>query len=210
MNPRIMRAIMGISAFIKMLFNGRRNEPFANLHNIQVNYFSDIETARQYLESLNSEEWEIISQIDIYINTESKYRRKRLMKEYVLEVEQEQSTHDVIRAPVSGAINGIPEELNFKQRKIIRQDFLFQKEDEKICSLCDQIYTNDTIHKLNDCNSIDKVFLRENILKEISQYHTDNESENKNEPVEEMVAFTGSHEHLSTKIALLICANPVL
>ncbi len=49
-----------IAAFIKMLFNNTKKVPIVSNGNIQINYFQTLEDARQYLDDLDRDEWEIL------------------------------------------------------------------------------------------------------------------------------------------------------
>jgi nucleoside-triphosphatase THEP1 len=49
-----------IAIFIKSLFNNKRNFPLINKGNIVLNYFKDLEDAKQYLATLDGSEWEVI------------------------------------------------------------------------------------------------------------------------------------------------------
>lgn len=49
-----------IAAFIKMLFNNAKTVPISSDGNIQINYFQTLEDAKQYLDDLDKEEWEIL------------------------------------------------------------------------------------------------------------------------------------------------------
>lgn len=49
-----------IAAFIKMLFNNKRNLTIANKGNIEINYFHKMEDAKSYLEALDGSKWEIL------------------------------------------------------------------------------------------------------------------------------------------------------
>lgn len=49
-----------IASFIKMLFNKKRSLPLTSSVNIELNYFDNIEDAKHYLSSLNSDDWEIL------------------------------------------------------------------------------------------------------------------------------------------------------
>lgn len=49
-----------IAAFIKMLFNNAKTVPISSNGNIQINYFQTLEDAKQYLDDLDKEKWEIL------------------------------------------------------------------------------------------------------------------------------------------------------
>jgi len=49
-----------IASFIKALFNNKRNDPLSNKENIELYYFKDIDDAKEFLGSLNTNEWEIL------------------------------------------------------------------------------------------------------------------------------------------------------
>lgn len=49
-----------ISDFIKMLFNNKKHLPISGKDNIGINYFNDIDSAKNYLDGLNRSEWEIL------------------------------------------------------------------------------------------------------------------------------------------------------
>ena len=49
-----------IAAFIKMLFNAKRSLPISNNGNIEINYFHVMEDAKNYLDGLDEEKWEIL------------------------------------------------------------------------------------------------------------------------------------------------------
>lgn len=49
-----------MAAFIKMLFNNTKTVPISSNGNIQINYFKTLEDARQYLDDLDKEEWEVL------------------------------------------------------------------------------------------------------------------------------------------------------
>ncbi|WCE94576.1 DNA/RNA helicase domain-containing protein [Acidithiobacillus ferriphilus] len=49
-----------ISTFIKMLFNSKRNLPNPSNTNIELNYFKSPESAKEYLETLDKCEWEVL------------------------------------------------------------------------------------------------------------------------------------------------------
>lgn len=49
-----------IATFIKMLFNRKRNLPLSNKGNIELNYFNSLEDAKDYLESLDGDDWEVL------------------------------------------------------------------------------------------------------------------------------------------------------
>lgn len=49
-----------IATFIKMLFNNKRNLTISNNGNIEINYFYNLDDAKMYLESLDSNQWEVL------------------------------------------------------------------------------------------------------------------------------------------------------
>lgn len=49
-----------IAAFIKMLFNSKRSLPISSDGNIEINYFSAMEDAKSYLDSLDKSRWEVL------------------------------------------------------------------------------------------------------------------------------------------------------
>ena len=49
-----------IATFVKVLFNNKRNLELSANGNIEVNYFYSLEDARDYLESLDNNEWEVL------------------------------------------------------------------------------------------------------------------------------------------------------
>ncbi|EMW3574790.1 DUF2075 domain-containing protein [Yersinia enterocolitica] len=49
-----------IADFIRMLFNKKRNLNLSSNGNIEVNYFNNLNDAKYYLESLDSEVWEVL------------------------------------------------------------------------------------------------------------------------------------------------------
>ncbi len=49
-----------IAAFIKALFDNKRNHKLLATNNVQLNYFNTTNDAKDYIDSLNSKEWEVI------------------------------------------------------------------------------------------------------------------------------------------------------
>lgn len=49
-----------IAAFIKMLFNNKRSLPISSNGNIEINYFSTTEDAKNYLDGLDASKWEVL------------------------------------------------------------------------------------------------------------------------------------------------------
>lgn len=49
-----------VASFIKMLFNKRRNIEIADTKNIEFNYFQNLDDAKEFLEILDSHDWEVI------------------------------------------------------------------------------------------------------------------------------------------------------
>lgn len=49
-----------IAAFIKMLFNRKRSVPISSDGNIEINYFSNVEDAKSYLDGLDERKWEVL------------------------------------------------------------------------------------------------------------------------------------------------------
>lgn len=49
-----------IAAFIKMLFNSSKTAPISSNGNIQINYFQTLEDAKQYLDDVDREKWEVL------------------------------------------------------------------------------------------------------------------------------------------------------
>lgn len=49
-----------IAAFIKMLFNNKRFLPISSNGNIEINYFNATENAKDYLDSLDNNKWEVL------------------------------------------------------------------------------------------------------------------------------------------------------
>jgi hypothetical protein len=59
-----------IAAFIKMLFNNSKTLPISNNGNIEINYFSTVKLAKNYLDELDESEWEILRFTPSQYNTE--------------------------------------------------------------------------------------------------------------------------------------------
>ena len=55
-----IRTNKDIAAFIKMLFNNKRNLPISSNHNIEINYFNTDKDARDYLDALDETKWEVL------------------------------------------------------------------------------------------------------------------------------------------------------
>ena len=49
-----------IASFIKVIFNKSRNEKLSSKDNIELNYFESIDDAKEFLNSLDSQEWEVL------------------------------------------------------------------------------------------------------------------------------------------------------
>lgn len=49
-----------ISSFIKLLFNNKKSSPVSGNGNIQLNYFKQLEDAKQYLDDLDKKRWEVL------------------------------------------------------------------------------------------------------------------------------------------------------
>lgn len=49
-----------IGSFVKMLFSNKRTESISKSGNIEVNFFNSDEDAKKYLDSLNSDKWEVL------------------------------------------------------------------------------------------------------------------------------------------------------
>lgn len=55
-----IRTNQEIAVFMKMLFSNKRNLPISSNGNIELNYFSTIEDAKNYLDELDLSKWEIL------------------------------------------------------------------------------------------------------------------------------------------------------
>ncbi|UXU91430.1 DNA/RNA helicase domain-containing protein [Burkholderia sp. S-53] len=49
-----------VAAFIKMLFFAKKTVPIPNSNNIEINYFSAVQDAKNYLDGLDEKKWEIL------------------------------------------------------------------------------------------------------------------------------------------------------
>jgi len=59
-----------IAAFIKMLFKNTKTIPISRNRNIQINYFQTLEDAKQYLDELDKEKWEVLRPTPSLVKTE--------------------------------------------------------------------------------------------------------------------------------------------
>ncbi|MBT3881623.1 MAG: ATP-binding protein [Candidatus Scalindua sp.] len=55
-----IRTNIEIASFIKSVFDGSRNIPQKNRGNIELNYFNNLDDAKEFLDSLNNQDWEVI------------------------------------------------------------------------------------------------------------------------------------------------------
>lgn len=60
-----------IAAFIRMLFNSKKNVPMSGAGNVEINYFDDVADAKSYLDKLDGEGWEVLK------FTPSQYEKER-------------------------------------------------------------------------------------------------------------------------------------
>lgn len=95
-----------IASFIKSLFNNKRNVTTSSNDNIKLNYFKSVDDAKEYLESLNNQEWEVLHFTPSQYNNEHHEKYSDTSKE---------TSHGIIGQEFDGVVVTIDELFSYNE-----------------------------------------------------------------------------------------------